>query len=484
MWNALTLALSFSILRARIMTTSYVSRKYTIWAWVIMALVLDIAGAKHVYALPSVAAAALAVLAIFWLVPPSLRGATFAPQSVPRQWLALLPIAGFIPAMLDIAAFVPQDGGWTPERLLLLVAGIGALLMLSRASAGWVALAALVLGTIIRLIHMEHIPITPENGDMLPLVQGAIENLFAGHSPYMLYQMPWDVPLTYLPITWLSYIPAYLLDIDLRWTNIAAEVGIAITLIWLSRQRSTWQIAWQHESALLLWAWLFVQPSVIHWDMGNTAPITWLLLSVTLACVVANRERAGVLALGLTAAGTPLVAVFGLFIGLYWLKQHGLRRTIQLLSLSALIAALFIVPFLIWSPSDFVQGTYQWFNVIEGWPREKWSETDPHIWAVITGFSGEFWSRGTETWLKSIQALIVGGIAVVYWWRGAQVGALYGHATAAYLGFMVFNPVLWPYLYNPALVVSLVGIAAFTALYGTNELRVPAARPRSQPTFS
>ncbi|HEX6289003.1 MAG TPA: glycosyltransferase 87 family protein [Herpetosiphonaceae bacterium] len=448
-----------------------------------MALVLDIAGAKHVYTLPSVAAAALAALAIVWLVPASTRGAVLAPHSVPQHWLALLPIAGFVPAVLDVAAFVPQDGGWTPERFVLLIGGVIALLALNRTSAGWIAVAALVLGVIVRLIHMEHLDIRPENGDMLPLVLGAIDNLLAGRSPYRLYHMPWDVPLTYFPITWLSYLPAYLLGIDLRWTNIAAEIGIAGALLCLSARRGGWHAAWRHEPTLFLWAWLFVQPSVIHWDTGNTAPITWLLLAVTLALVLAQRERAAALALGVTAAGTPLVTVFGVFIALYWLRRYGWQQTLRLLALSAVVAGALILPFLLWSPQDFVMGTYDWFNAIEGWPRQKWNETDPHIWSVITGFSGEFWSRGTEGWLKPIQAVIVGVIAVVYWRRGAQASALNGHATAAYLGFMLFNPVLWPYLYNPALIVSLVGIAAATALYGTSELRVPARRQRSQPTF-
>jgi hypothetical protein len=463
------------------LTTTNVSRKHAIWAWIAMALIIDVAGAKHVYALASIAATALAALAIFWLMPPSFRGAIFAPQSVPQQWLALLPLMGFVPAVLDVAAFVPQDGGWTPERLLLLIGGVGVLLALNRASAGWIAVVALVLGLIIRGIHMENIPIQPENGDMLPLVQRAIDNLLDGESPYRLYHMPWDVPLTYLPVTWLAYLPTYLLDIDLRWTNIAAELGIATTLAWLSAQRSTWQIAWRHEPALFLWAWLFLQPSVIHWDSGNTAPISWLLLAVTLALVLAERERAGALMLGLTAAGTPLVSVFGVFIGLHWLRRYGLQQALRLLGLSAMVAGVLILPFFLWAPRDFMLGTYQWFNLIDGWPRQKWHETDPHIWSVITGFSGEFWSRGTQAWLKPIQAVIVGGIAVVYWWRGAQASALNGHATAAYLGFILFNPVLWPYLYNPALVTSLVGIAALTAVYGTNELRVPTTRQRSQP---
>jgi hypothetical protein len=449
-----------------------------------MALVLDIAGAKHVYTLPTVAAAALAALAICLLVPPSFRGATFAPYSVPQHWIALLPLLGFVPAVLDLVAFVPQDGGWTPERLFLLIGGGLLLLVLSRASAGWVALAALILGTIIRLIHMEHLPIAPENGDMLPLVQGAISNLLDGRSPYMLYRMPWEVPLTYLPITWLSYLPAYLFGIDLRWTNIVAEIGIVLALAWLSAQRNGWQITWRHEASLLLWAWLFLQPSVIHWDTGNSAPITWLLLAALLTLVLAGHERGAAIGLGLAAAGTPLVTVFGPFIALYWLRRHGWQPTMRLLLLSTIVAGAVILPFFLAAPRDFMMGTYQWFNTIEGWPRQKWNETDPHIWSVITGFSGEFWLRGTETWLKSIQALIVGGISVAYWLRGAQAETLSLHATAAYLGFMLFNPVLWPYLYNPALIVCLVGITAFSALYGTSEQRVPAARSRSRPTFS
>ena len=150
-------------------------------------------------------------------------------------------------------------------------------------------------------------------------------------------------------------------------------------------------------------------------------------------------------------------------MGIYWLRQLGTTRTIRLASISAIIAGVLIIPFLVWAPGDFLMGTYRWFNTIDGWPRQKWAETDPHIWSVITGFSGEFWSRGRETWLKPIQTVIVLGIAGLYWLRGAKLDDLPIHAAAAYLGFMLFNPVLWPYLYNPALIVGLVGVTALTA---------------------
>lgn len=479
------------------MATQAFARTRSLWLWVAAALILDIAGAQHVYTQPTMAAAALAALVIGWLAPAQRWRASTPDVPASAPLLALLPLAALVAALIDVATFIPPDRGWTPVRLALLVGGGGLLLLLAwgysrgRVAASAIALAALGLGTLIRMIHMRHIAITPSNGDMLPLVQGALDNLLAGRSPYTTYHMPWDVPLTYLPVTWLSYLPAYLLRIDLRWTNIAAEIMIAAALLWLAAHSQRRPSAgmrlrgrWQDEPTLLLWAWLFLQPSVIHWDSGNTAPITWALLALTIALVLSGTDRAGAVALGLTAAGTPLVAVFGPFIALYWLRQRGPGMTIRLLIISAIVAAVLVVPFLLWAPNDFVNGVYRWFNTLDGWPRQKWLETDPHIWAVITGFSGEFWSRGHERWLKPIQALIVLGAAGLYWLRGARGETLGQHAAAAYLGFMLFNPVLWPYLYNPALVVGLVGLITPAAAYRPARESVPVTDTRSQPTFS
>lgn len=447
------------------MTTYAAARSRSILIWVAAAFALDIAGAKHVYTQPAVAAALLSMLALLWLAPETLWQ-TLAPRAdTARGLLALLPIVAFVAAMVDLATFVPpvaDGGGWTTLRLLALAGGIVALLVVTRVKAGWVAIVALVLGTGVRLVQMEHIAIIPANGDMLPLVNGALDNLLGGRSPYMTYKMPWDVPLTYLPVTWLVYLPTYLLGVDLRWTNVVAEIVVFVAILWLSAQRSGWAAAWRSEPALLLWAWLYLQPSVIHWDAGNTAPITWALLAVALAVTVAGRPRASAVAMGLTAAGTPLVAVFGPFVGLLWLRRYGFWAAARLALIAGIIAAIFVLPFFVWEPIEFRTGVWRWFNNINGWPRQKWLETDPHVWSIITGFSGEFWSRGTERWLKPIQTVIVALSTLVFWIRGAREDQLCAHAGAAYLGFMLFNPVLWPYLYNPVLIAGLVGVVAVT----------------------
>ena len=443
------------------MVTNAASRSRSILVLVAAAAVLDVAGAQHVYRQPTIAAAVLSLVALLWLAPAAVwqpRGA----GNLPDTLLALLPVAAFVASMVDLATFVPpiaDGGGWSALRLWALAGGIGALLVAGRVGVGALALVAAGIGIAIRLVHLDHIALVPANGDMLPLVDGALRNLLAGRSPYMTYKMPWDVPLTYLPTTWLAYLPAYLLGVDLRWTNIAAELAVLGAVAWLGWQRRRAAV-WRDEPAIALWAWLFLQPSVIHWDAGNTAPITWALLAATLALAVGRRPRSSAVALGLTAAGTPLVAVFGPFVGLFWLRRYGFWAAARLAIIAGVVAALFVVPFFLWEPIEFRTGVWRWFNNIDGWPRQKWLETDPHIWSIITGFSGEFWSRGTQHWLKPIQAVIVALALGLFWLRGARAQQLCAHAAAAYLGFMLFNPVLWPYLYNPVLIAGLVGVGA------------------------
>lgn len=451
------------------MVNSDTAPKRALWIWIAAAAVIDIAGAQHVYTQPSIAAAALAVLAVLALAPirPS--------PDTTRRLLGLLPVLALVAAVVDVATWVPPNGGYNAPRLLLLFGGGAVLLLLNRASAVAIVGVSFVLGTALRFIHLRHVPIEPANGDMLPLVQGAAQQLLAGLSPYRVYEMPWQVPLTYLPLTWLAYVPAYMAGIDVRWTNVLAQLTILAALVWLAARHG----GLRDNPALLLWSWMYLQPSVIHWDTGNTAPITWAMLAVTFACVLGNKPRAGATALGLTAAGTPLVAVFGPFIALHWLRRHGVLRLLALLAGAAALAAAIVVPFLVWSPEQFILGVYRWFNDINAWPRTKWLETDPPIWSIITGFSGEFWLRGAERWLKPIQAVIVLAVALLYWRRGATADRLCAHAAAAYLGFMLFNPVLWPYLYNPALVVGLVGIAGYRVLVPA---AIAAVQERATPT--
>ena len=431
---------------------------------VAMGLVLDLSGALHVYGLAdaqsltreAASAMALLVIAGLWLAPrPAWDGA--APARAPF-WVTVLPLIAAVFAISDVLTFVSR--GWTPARLAIFGTGAGALLVLAlrRAPGALIAAVALALGIALRLLHIKHMPLDPSRGDMLPLVQQALGNLFRGQSPYTTYAMPWELPLTYLPLTWLAYAPGFMLGIDPRWTNVVAEFAVLGAAMFVTRHLPRERGRPASDTTLLLWAWLFLSPTIIRWDMVTSAPIGWAAIAWTLALVVTGRRRGAAIALGLAGATTPLIAVALPLIALCWWREGGTAETIRKGALAAIVAGVLLLPWFVWAPGPFLDGSVRWFNDLDRFPRMKW-QTE-RTWAEITGFSGFFWEWGREAWLKPIQAVVVALVAALYAARGAARPDLPRHATAALLLFTLFNPVLWPYLYNPALVAALLAVAS------------------------
>ncbi len=461
----------------------------TIW----LALLLDMTGALHAYGLGALmgqrlslaGALLLVVIAGGWLVvviqtiqewsrPPV---AARLPINAQRRLLLLLLLLAWLATFANMALFLLPAVGLFPA----LVMG-GGLLALAWAVV-WppptMGVLALVvgLGSFARLASFAHVPIHPAHSDMLPLVVGALTNLLEGHSPYTLYHMPWELPLTYLPVTWLAYLPPFLMGLDVRITNLLAELAVGGVLLWLGWVRSRPSAGEQstagpgvpavvrcYDTGLLLWGWFFLQPATLNWSLSTTIPVLWALLAVLLALVVAGRYGWAALVFGLCLAASPVTAIVGPFLLLCWLWATGWRRTLLLAGGAGAVAALFIVPFLLWSPEQFLFGTWRWFNDNDLYPRLRWDMDN--TWAVHVGFSGVFWRHGWVDLLKPIQAMLVLTLAGFYaWWR-APAPLIAPLVVAAVLLFMVFNPVLWPYLYTPALVAALVAMVGTVPMPG------------------
>ncbi len=454
-------------------------------------ITLDVAGALHVYGLADAkgvnrevitATLLLAIAGLWLLVRPGRRDME---DDRPAVWVALLPAMAAVLSISDIMTYVAT--GWTLPRAILFGGATILLLLLAlrHASSEVVALAAFVVGSVLRYLNMRHIPIEPARGDMLPLVQQAIASLTGGRDPYTIYSMPWQLPLTYLPLTWLAYAPTYLLGLDLRWTNVVAEVGLLAALGFVGRRSENRR---GEETALLLWAWLFLSPTVIHWDLTTTAPIGWTAIAWTLALAATSRRTLATISLGVSAAVSPLIVIFAPLIVLCWWRAEGPAGAARRAILAALLAGALLLPWFLWGPGPFLDGTVRWFNDLNRFPRMKW-QTE-HTWAEITGFSGLFWLWGLERLLKPIQAAAVILVTTIFAVRGARPADLGRHAAAAFLLFMLFNPVLWPYLYNPALVAGLLAVAGAGVLESIRPAaasaaaRRPSARGHGKKRFS
>jgi len=333
----------------------------------------------------------------------------------------------------------------TPDVVAVVLLGMGLLLLpLWRPSGARVLAALLLAGFILRLALVAHAPLDAQEADMLPLIRAAGQNLLSGQSPYRLYEFhEWPLPLTYLPGTWLAYLPAVVLDLDLRLVNVAASAAAAI-ILWAAARRSP---------AAPLVGVLFLLPQVVVFDLYAEVAVFWLVLAGLLAGLVRERYALAAACYGLALATSPLALVFMPLLFVFLLLRLPPRRLTGLMALAAGIATALVLPFLLWSPGEFLYGTVTWFNDPRIAGAGGWLDRN-QLYQV--GLAGWFWLLGLVDWLRPIQVVLLGLTTVVVLlrarsWAGLLLGLLW-----AYVGFVFFNLIIWPYLYVPALLLGFM----------------------------
>ena len=314
----------------------------------------------------------------------------------------------------------------------------------------WAILLAILLGCGIRLYLFSIKPIHPDLGDMQPLVLLALDKFTHFESPYRLYSMPWELPLTYLPITWLAYLPAFAAKSDIRLTNLIADLCIGATLYFLPAPQK------QRKSLMLWWAFIFFIPIFSEYAQNATSQIFWLLLAFVLLALAHRHNGWAAIFLGLGLAASPFVAIATIFIGLYWLKHYKWQQVAAWGSMICIITLGIVLPFIIVSPNEFFFGVFQWFNDTTLYSQQVWRVgylgTQPSI-SVI------FWNLNLQNWLKIVQIGLLSALSLIYWRQGATLKALPTFITAAFLLFVAFNTVVWTYYYFVAFVTGLFALA-------------------------
>jgi hypothetical protein len=329
-----------------------------------------------------------------------------------------------------------------------------------------IATVAAIAGVAVRLVHFARFSID-EGADMLPLTQSAIARFVAGMTPYTYYDydLPDPVPLTYYPLTWLAFLPAYLAHVDLRWTNIAAEMAVLAAVVHAgkaggndSEQDGNIGTAFMTPAdvAMLAWSFYFLLPSSVYFDRITTAPVAWALLAWCVALSARESAYAWVV-LGWTAAATPLASIVGPFVFVMWWRHLSLREAVTRTVKAALVATVILAPFVVWSPRGFLDGAVLWFNDLSRYPGTTWRDYRP--WQRYIGFGGLFWRAGLERTLAPVQWSLVGGLTALFARKRAPTDLLPSYVAAAFVAFMAFNSVHWPYFYQPALFGALVAIA-------------------------
>ena len=158
-------------------------------------------------------------------------------------------------------------------------------------------------------------PPDANRGDMLVVINLAVEQFLGGHNPYRLYHVPWEVPLPYGPMLWAPYVLPKVLGFDSRVLALIGQLAVPAAC-GLAAVISTVRAQWIRAVTLLALAIsVAFQPDILQFfGIGHTT-VYWPLLLKFAVLVVEERWTACSVALGfLVAARSTMVAIVPVFL--------------------------------------------------------------------------------------------------------------------------------------------------------------------------
>jgi len=318
----------------------------------------------------------------------------------------------------------------------------------------WLALLMMLGGgTILRYRLIKEYPVNAVYGDMLPLIVAACESLLQGNFPYIHYDVPWELPLTFLPGLWLPYLPFVSTGVDPRWLGIMAVWGVGVVIYFAAsecplRYRMT---------AMGLVALFVYSPAWLDFTIQGHTQILWFYIALFGLFVTRSNTIGSCVMMGLLLASrqTMLILVPPLFL---WLLFHlSWRATFRHLAWIALPLFLLMIPFLLKDPEAVLLEPIRHYNELAAYERTR---GDAGYLAQTPGLTYAFVRADAEDKLR-----IVAWFALAVIWGGALV---YARKTTTLLcgcgaGLFLMNaltPIPWYYIFAPPLILLSMALTA------------------------
>lgn len=332
----------------------------------------------------------------------------------------------------------------------------------------WLLGIFLGAGVLFRLALYALIRPDPAFADNLPAVELSLERLMAGLTPYAIHDFGSHTnPMPYLPLTFLSYLPAHLLGVDMRLTNLVLTAALTVGC-WLLLRALPLPATTRSGLALAV-GLLFVLPERLSKDVYTAWPLFNLLLVLAFGLMVLARMRAAAVAYGASLAAMPV----GYFVAppllLLALRTRPLREVAILVAIVAAVGGLPTLLFILWDAEAFFTAflfgtTGLWGSLVAGE-------------SVLPLLLWHGWLGG---WLLAVQAALVLVVAVLSWTRLRTVRGLIALSAVLYLGLIITGPHIAQYMTTVVLYLALLQEAVRSAgVPGDRELgRVADPRAR------
>jgi uncharacterized membrane protein len=190
----------------------------------------------------------------------------------------------------------------------------------------------------------------------------------------------------------------------------------------------------------------------LQWFRSTAHLPGWTLLAAALLATARGHRAAGA-TWGLTLSASAFAAPFFPLALVATARERGGRAALVLAGHAAAIAAAIVLPFLLWSPRELLEGVVLWFGDVGHFPRLRWDSN--RTWQEYPGLAGLFWTFGLQRWLQRLQLGAVLALVLLFQRKGGRLAAVPAYGVATFLAFVLTNHMLWPYFYQPAIVAAL-----------------------------
>lgn len=328
---------------------------------------------------------------------------------------------------------------------------------------GWIILLILILaGSWMRVLIMHRYPVDSAYGDMLPLIVSASEMLLGGEFPYVTHYVPWDLPLTFMPGLWLSYVPFVWSGIDPRWLGIIALWGVSLSLYSLISNRS-WAV--RILGLAIIGPFIFA-PAWIDFTIQGHTQVLWLYVALYGAFVLRGYYRWAAFMLGLLIISRQ---TFLLLVppAVIWAFINCSRRDLLYCALCFLAPVVFVLFPFVWFDTDAVLleplRHYRELAVYELW------RADDGYLAETPGLTYTIHRMGADSLLAflpwAVLLLTWGGA----WFYGRRAVGLLAGSGIGLFAMNLITPIPWYYIFAPPMILMGFALVGATIEARNNE---------------
>jgi uncharacterized membrane protein len=266
------------------------------------------------------------------------------------------------------------------------------------------------------------------------------------------------VTFAYMPLIPAFFAPFVLIGSDIRYASIIADLIIIVAMYFIAKSTLAggWPKSWVFFSGSI--AYVLLPTSIFLTSIeGTNMMVGPMFLIVGLAALFEKKWLVAGIFIGLALAANQFVLLVFPIIALYCLRN----RDFKTLLISLLVASVIILPFMLYSPSQFMYDVL-WFELQRPMQQNGiWS-----LYYVVFMASG----YKLETYLRLAIFLIPAGIVTVFLSRSKR-DVLTGAAIVSLLGAIVlpvngfWNYFLLPLIFICALVPSILTIKRFEPFF-------------------